>query len=80
MMPIQTYGSLFSGIGGLDAGVELSTGATPLWFCESDPYCRAVLEKHWPGVPIHDDITRLLLRKEDREEVDSPDLLVGGFP
>ena len=28
-------------------------------FCEIEPYCRAVLRKHWPDIPIHDDIRTL---------------------
>jgi DNA (cytosine-5)-methyltransferase 1 len=28
-------------------------------FCEIDPYCRAVLRKHWPDVPIYGDVTEL---------------------
>ena len=44
-------------------------------FCEIDPFCRAVLAKHWPGIPIHEDITRL--RGPD---VGSIDVICGGFP
>lgn len=32
----MTYGSLFSGVGGLDLGIEMATGARPLWFSESE--------------------------------------------
>ena len=53
-----TVGSLFSGIqiGGFDLGLERTGGFTAAWFCEQDPYCTRVLNKHWPGVPIFDDI------------------------
>lgn len=52
---------LFSGIGGF------SLAAQQVWkdnheilaFCEIDPFCQKVLRKHWPDVPIHDDIKTL---------------------
>ena len=31
-----------------------------LWQCESDPYCRAVLRKHWPDIPCFEDVKTLL--------------------
>ena len=71
---IETYGSLFSGIGGLDLGVEAATGAKPLWQCESDPYCRAVLERHWPDTPCYNDV------REIDDQAQRPDLICGGFP
>lgn len=46
---------------------------TIAWQCELDKWKRSVLEAHWPGVPIYDDITTL----ENPEPVD---LMVGGFP
>jgi DNA (cytosine-5)-methyltransferase 1 len=46
---------LFSGIGGFSLGLERA-GMRTVTFCEIDPYCRAVLRKHWPGVPIWDDV------------------------
>jgi DNA (cytosine-5)-methyltransferase 1 len=64
---------LFSGIGGFSLGLERA-GMRTVAFCEIDPFCRAVLAKHWPGVPCHDDITTF------RPERGSADVVCGGFP
>jgi len=70
-----TFGSLFAGIGGLDLGLERA-GMTCKWQVEIDPYCCAVLEKHWPGVPRWDDATTFPPGREGWEV----DLVCGGFP
>jgi DNA (cytosine-5)-methyltransferase 1 len=64
---------LFSGIGGFSLGLERA-GMTTVAFCEIDPFCRKVLAKHWPGVPIYDDIRQL------RAARGSADVVCGGFP
>jgi DNA (cytosine-5)-methyltransferase 1 len=70
-----TVGSLFSGIGGLDLGLERA-GMRVLWQCESDPYCRAVLRKHWPDVPCHPDVRQF----GHSNFITGVDVLAGGFP
>ena len=70
-----TFGSLFAGIGGLDLGLERA-GMTCKFQVEIDPYCRAVLAKHWPDVPRWDDATTFPPGREGWEV----DLICGGFP
>lgn len=73
---------LFSGIGGFALGFE-SIGAKPVGFCEIEPFPRAVLAHHWPGVPIHDDIKTLSVHSVPwlRAEADKGiDIICGGFP
>lgn len=68
-------GSLFSGIGGFDLGLERTGGFRTAWFCEQDEFCQHVLAQHWPGVPCYPDVTAL--RGADVEPVE---IIVGGFP
>ena len=70
-----TVGSLFSGVGGLDLGLERAGVGRVVWQCESDPAARRVLARHWPGIPIHPDV-----REVSRATVAPVDILCGGFP
>ena len=66
---------LFSGIGGFSLGLERA-GMRTVAFCEIDPHARAVLNKHWPDVPVFTDVSTL--SKGDLSE--QIDVLAGGFP
>ncbi len=50
-----THIDLFSGIGGFALAARWA-GINTVQFVELDPFCRKVLNKNFPGVPIHDDI------------------------
>ena len=69
----MTIGSLFSGIGGLELGLERAGLGPVLWQCEIDPFCRAVLAKHWPNVTRYEDVTR-------PRSYPKVDIVCGGFP
>ena len=69
-----TVGSLFSGIGGLDLGLERA-GMKVIWQSEIDPYACKVLAKHWPKVPNHGNIKDIQWGNIVR-----PDIICGGYP
>ena len=68
----------FSGIGGLSLGLE-RVGFQTVAFCEIEPFPRRVLAKHWPDVPIYDDV-RELTRSRLAIDGISVDAICGGFP
>ena len=66
---------LFSGIGGFSLGLE-AAGMETVAFCEFDEHARKVLKKHWPDVPIHNDVREL----DGTEYRGTVDVVCGGFP
>jgi DNA (cytosine-5)-methyltransferase 1 len=74
-MALLTIGSLFSGIGGLELGLEGAGLGPTLWQVERDPYCQEVLSKHWPSATRFDDV-----RGVGTGTLQPVQLICGGFP
>lgn len=70
-----SVGGLFLGIGGIELGLERTGYFKTKWAVENDEFCRSVIRKHWPDIPIYGDI-----RKIDWNAVPGVDMLTGGFP
>jgi DNA (cytosine-5)-methyltransferase 1 len=73
-------GSLFSGIGGLELGLEsgLASAGWPaqtVYQIEQSEYCRSILARHWPNAQRFNDV-----RTIDPASLPPADLLCGGFP
>jgi DNA (cytosine-5)-methyltransferase 1 len=69
-----TYGSLFTGIGGFDAGFD-AAGMKCLFQVEKDKHARSVLRKHWPSVKRYSDV-----KEVTTDELVHVNVLCGGFP
>lgn len=65
---------LFSGIGGFSLAARWLGGFETVAFVERDLYCQKVLKRHWPDVPIFDDVCTY------HPEPGSADVVCGGFP
>lgn len=68
-------GSLCSGSGGLDLGLERSLGVEWAWHAEVDAAASKILEVRWPGVPNLGDFTTI-----EWEDVERVELFAAGFP
>jgi DNA (cytosine-5)-methyltransferase 1 len=66
--------SFFAGIGGFDLGFERA-GMNVVFQCELDSFCQQILKRHWPHVPIHDNITTL-----NPATIPTSDLWCAGWP
>jgi DNA (cytosine-5)-methyltransferase 1 len=74
---------LFAGIGGIALAAEWA-GIETVAFCEREPFPQKVLKKHWPDVPIFDDVCTLNRKLLEEKGVIEPggtiDIISGGFP
>lgn len=66
--------SLFAGIGGFDRAFEF-IGAKITAHCEIDPFCRSVLQRHWPKAALFEDI-----REIAPDKFPAADVWTAGFP
>ena len=70
---------LFSGIGGFSYGLE-KIGFKTIAFCEMDKYCKLVLQKHWKGVKIYNDVREITKARFETDGIELPEIITGGFP
>ena len=54
---------LFSGIGGFAYAVDQVYENATHTFCDNDPFCQAVLAKHWPDSQVYGDIKEVTLER-----------------
>ena len=71
---------LFSGIGGFSLGLERTGQFKTVAFCEIDQYCKLLLQKHWKGVKIYNDVKEITQEGFKADGIESPDIITGGFP
>ena len=79
---MMAHVDLCSGIGGFALGFEWAELSKPVLFCDIEPWSRQILAKHWPDVPIAQDVkelandpTRIIHAIGDR-----PSILTAGYP
>jgi DNA (cytosine-5)-methyltransferase 1 len=68
-------GSLFSGVGGLELGLEWAGLGPVLWQVEKDELCRSVLARRWPAAERFEDVCKV-----GAAQLVPVDLICGGFP
>ena len=75
---------LFSGIGGFSLGLDSTGYFETVAFCEIEEFPCKVLNKHWPNVPIYNDVRELSYEKLQADGIISRrrgiDVICGGYP
>jgi DNA (cytosine-5)-methyltransferase 1 len=71
---------LFSGIGGFSLGLESTGHFKTVAFCDNDKFCKLILDKHWKGIKIYEDVKEISKKKFKEDSIEFPDIITGGFP
>lgn len=69
---------LCSGIGGFALGFQWAGLSEPQLFCDIEPWCRKILQQHWPNVPVASDVKELA--SDPERFVPDCDILTAGYP
>ena len=69
---------LCSGIGGFSLAFEEVGLSKTIMFCDTEKWCRDILAKHWPNVPITNDVKELA--NDPERNVPDCDILTAGYP
>ena len=75
---MMAHVDLCSGIGGFALGFQWAGLSKPVLFCDIEPWSRKILKKHWPDVPIAENVKELA-NDPDRNVPDC-DILTAGYP
>src|SRR6476661_6929875 len=70
-----SVGSLFSGVGGFELGLETTGQFHTKWQVENDDYCKRTLAELWPKVERFDDVHDV-----GAFNLSPVDVICGGFP
>ena len=70
-----TIGSLFSGIGGIEAGLEWAGHGPTIWQVEKNDTRRKILAKHWPRAQRFERVEHV-----GAAQLQRPDIVTAGFP
>lgn len=71
----MAIGSLFSGLGGFELGLERGGLGPVAWQAEADPFCRSVLRRHWPAARLVNSVQEVR-----RGRVEAVEVICGGPP
>jgi DNA-cytosine methyltransferase len=71
---------LFSGLGGFSLGLERTGYFKTIAFCDNDKFSKLILDKHWKGVKVYNDVREISKEKFKEDGIEFPDIITGGFP
>ena len=71
---------LFSGLGGFSLGLERTGHFETVAFCDNDKFSKLILDKHWKGKKVYEDVREITKEKLIADGIELPDVVTGGFP
>jgi len=71
---------LFSGLGGFSLGLERTGCFQTVAFCDNDKYSKLIINKHWKGKKVYEDVREITKQRLKADGVQLPDIITGGFP